>query len=143
MITEKSCGAVVHTRVGGELRYVLVQSRGGYWGFPKGHVEPGETEEQTALREIREEVGLRVRLLRGFREETRYPLPGRADVTKQVVFFCAEYADQPLAPQESELARAALVPCEEALRRLSYEDLRRVLRGAHAFLTGPEEAEKP
>ena len=50
MAFEKSCGAVVFTRVGGELRYVLAQSLRGHYGFPKGHVEPGETETETALR---------------------------------------------------------------------------------------------
>ena len=63
---EYSCGAVVFTRIGGEPHYVLVRAKDqpmGCHGFPKGHMEAGETEEQTALREIYEEVGLRVRLL--------------------------------------------------------------------------------
>ena len=41
---EKSCGAVVFTCIDGEIKYVLAQSLGGHFGFPKGHVEPGETE---------------------------------------------------------------------------------------------------
>ena len=41
---EKSCGAVVFTRSRGDLRYVLIQQKKGLWGFPKGHVEAGETE---------------------------------------------------------------------------------------------------
>ena len=49
---EKSCGAVV-IRTGGEgRRYLLTRSKKGVWGFPKGHMEAGETEHETALREI-------------------------------------------------------------------------------------------
>ena len=69
---EKSCGAVVFTRVDGEIRYLLIKSLTGTYGFPKGHVEAGETEIQTARREIFEEVGLSVELLSGFRREDKY-----------------------------------------------------------------------
>ena len=50
---EYSCGAVVFTRIGGEPHYLLIRQNDqseGCHGFPKGHMEPGETEEQTALR---------------------------------------------------------------------------------------------
>ena len=46
---EKSCGAVVFTKINNEIRYVLVQQSEGFHGFPKGHMEDGETEEQTAV----------------------------------------------------------------------------------------------
>ena len=45
---EVSCGAIVFTRQGGQRRYLIVQSLEGWCGFPKGHTEPGETEEETA-----------------------------------------------------------------------------------------------
>ena len=48
MITEKSCGAVVFTRTGSDIRYLIIQSKEGIYGFPKGHVEDDETEQQTA-----------------------------------------------------------------------------------------------
>ena len=96
---EYSCGAVVFTRIGGVPHYLLVRAkdqRKGCHGFPKGHMEPGETEEQTALREIFEETGLRVQLLEGFRAVTEYPLPCPPDTRKRVVFFLAEYKNQPV-----------------------------------------------
>ena len=134
MTYEKSCGAVIHTMIDGVPHYVLAQSLEGRWGFPKGHMERDETEEQTALREISEEVRLRVNLLPGFRTVDEYPLSHKEGIIKQVVFFCAEYDHQDILPQAEELLSAALVPYEEALAMLDFESSRRILREAHAFL---------
>ena len=97
-------------------------------------MEEGETEAQTALREIEEEVGLKVNLLEGFRTTDAYPVPGMEDVVKQVVFFCAAYDHQTLKAQEGEVARALLASYEEALELLEFEGSKRVLREAHEFL---------
>ena len=135
---EYSCGAVVFTRMDGVPHYVLVRAKDqpeGCHGFPKGHVEAGETEEQTALREIYEEVGLRVRLLDGFRAVTEYPLPCPPDTRKRVVFFLAEYDNQQITIQESELASYALAPFDEALALTEFADSKQILTEAHAFLT--------
>ena len=135
---EYSCGAVVFTRIGGEPHYVLVRAKGqreGCHGFPKGHMEPGETEEQTALREIYEEVGLRVRLLPGFRAVTEYPLPDKPDTRMRVVFFLAEYAGQETTVQESELAAITIAPWPQALELTEFADSKRILTEAHEFLS--------
>ena len=72
MKTEKSCGAVVFTRENGSIKYVIIESKSGVFGFPKGHIEKGETEEQTALREILEETSLSVTPVDDFRLEESY-----------------------------------------------------------------------
>lgn len=134
---EYSCGAVVFTRIDGEPQYLLVRARNqpeGCHGFPKGHMEAGETEEQTALREIFEETGIRVRLMEGFRAVTEYALP-KPDTRKRVVFFLAEYENQQPKFLESELAGFALAPFEEALALTEYADSKQILADAHAFLT--------
>lgn len=70
---EKSCGAVIYWRDGEALKVLLVRNKNGrYWSFPKGHMEVGETEHQTALREVREETGLNVRILSGYRQLSDY-----------------------------------------------------------------------
>lgn len=85
---EKSCGAVIFKKEDGLIRYLTVEYkiRQDYWGLVKGHVEPGETEHETARREIYEEVGLKnIAFLDGFRVKITYsPAPG---VEKLVVFF--------------------------------------------------------
>ena len=135
---EYSCGAVVFTRVEGQPHYVLVRAKNqpmGCHGFPKGHMEAGETEEQTALREIYEEVGLRVRLLPGFRAVTEYALPYPPDTRKRVVFFLAEYEGQETTVQESELAAITIAPWPQALELTEFADSKRILTEAHEFLS--------
>ena len=138
MTFEKSCGAVVFTRIRGEIRYILAQAIGGHFGFPKGHMEPGETEEETALREIFEEVRIRPMLLDGFREISEYYIPD-VDVQKQVVFFLAEYADQEIVFQKEELQNAPLVPYDAAMELLTHAESKRILTAAHNFLSREEE----
>ena len=131
---EKSCGGVVFTRQNGVIHYVIIRHLGGHWGFPKGHVEAGETEKQTALREIREEVGLHCTLLEGFRRESQYTLPGKPGARKQVVYFLAAFADQTPRPQPEEVAQIALLPYEQALERLTHRQNQDILTDANAFL---------
>lgn len=131
---EKSCGAVVFTRAGGQVRYLLVANRAGIYGFPKGHVEPGETETETALREVREETGLCVRLVAGFRTTDEHPIPEKKDTIKQIVYFLGTYEDQEPVYQREELSGLCLVSYEEAVKLFQYESSRRILTEADAFL---------
>lgn len=138
MITEHSCGAVVFTREGGQLQYVIIRSKEGIYGFPKGHIEAGEGEIECALREIREETGLQVSLLDGFRTETSHPFKKKGeDRIKHVVYFLAEYAGQTPKPQESELDDICLMDYATALSALQYEDARALLTKAHTHITAP------
>ena len=133
---EKSCGAIVFTQVNGERKYVVIRSNGGDYGFPKGHMEAGETEEVTALREIREEIGVSVSLLEGFRQEEWYDLPNKPGVRKQVVYFLGKYEAQELVRQEAEISGVQLLPYEEAVERLTFDQMKEVLKKAEAFLNG-------
>ncbi len=135
MAKEKSCGAVVFTRTPDGLKYVIIRSLSGFYGLPKGHVEAGESEEQTALREVREETGLAVRLLPGFRETDEYPLPGGGGATKEIVYFLGEYEAQTIRPLASELQDASLMSFDEAMSRLRFAGVRRVLTSANARLS--------
>ena len=134
MKTEKSCGGLVFTRTKAGIQYVLIRQTNGDWGFPKGHMEPGESEEKTALREIFEEVGLRVTLCPGFREELFCPLPRRPGYTKHCVYFLSQYQGQTLHRQESEIEDVRLLPCEEAMALLSFPESRTLLQKADRFL---------
>ena len=131
---EHSAGAVVYTWQAGELRFVIEQTPAGNHGFPKGHIEAGETETQAALREIQEEVGLAPRLIPGFRTADFYPLPSKPNTYKQVIYFLAEYENQTPTPQASEVAEISLLPYAEALAVLENHSARQILREAYEFL---------
>lgn len=134
MTWEKSCGAVVFTRENGQVKYLLVANLEGIYGFPKGHVEAGETETDTALREVREETGLTVRLIDGFRTTDEHAIPQKPDTMKQVVYFLGEYAGQEVAYQQEELSGAYLVSYEEAMGMFQFESSRRILTEADDYL---------
>ena len=137
MSSEKSCGAVVFTRDGGRIRYVIVKSKNGVYGFPKGHVEAGETEEETAEREVLEETGLRVRFLPDFRAEDRYDTVYHGKtVHRFIVYFLAEYSEQDIKIPEAELSEARLTDFEEALTLLEFDGVRQILREVNAILVG-------
>ena len=71
---EKSCGAVLYKLEDKEIYYLLLFFYKGHIGFCKGHQEDGETDEQTALREIKEETGYEVDLDKDFKEMVSYNL---------------------------------------------------------------------
>lgn len=136
MIYEKSCGAVVFTRMNNEIKYVLITNLAGIYGFPKGHVEQGETEEQTALREVLEEVGLVVKLVPGFRSEDEHPIPQKENTMKQIVYFLGEYCDQEFTYQKEELTDALLLDYETAMSLFQFDSNKRILTEANNFLLG-------
>lgn len=136
MKSEKSCGAVVFTRENSMIQYVIIKSTEGYYGFPKGHMEHGESEKETALREIKEETGLDVLLIDGFKTADVYPFsqPKQSIALKQVVYFLAEFSGQNPSAQESEISDIQLMCYEKAIESFQFEGIKRVLHEADSFL---------
>ena len=134
---ERSCGAVVFAGNREGRKYLLIRSQSGFWGFPKGHMEPGETEEETAMREVKEETGAEGQFVEGFcaREEDPLLREGRPDVKKRVTYFLARCEDGTfLPPDRREVAEARLMPYEEAASYVYSDSLRRILAQAKQFL---------
>jgi 8-oxo-dGTP pyrophosphatase MutT (NUDIX family) len=133
MINEKSCGALVFRRLGGRLDFLILKHRlGGHWSFPKGHVENGETESETALREVREETGLNISLMPDFRRQVSYS--PRLGVSKDVVYFLGYAEDSRTSLQEEEISEIRWVSASTCHEYLTYENDRRLLSGAKDFL---------
>ena len=110
---EKSCGAIVFRKDACCWYTLLIRHvKGHHVSFPKGHVEPGETESKTAEREVFEETGLHVTVDRRFRAENRYNI--RSDTQKLVVIFAATTDQIALTPQPEEIAEAFWVPIHRA-----------------------------
>ena len=134
MKREKSTGAVIFTEENTVRNYLVLHSTLGHTTLCKGHAEGSETEHETAVREIREETGLTVDFIDGFREVITYsPKPG---VVKDVVFFLARLSGGELTCQPEEVADARFLPFEEALGALTHSSDRDILQKARAFLEG-------
>lgn len=133
LITKKSVGGVVYTIVNNEIKYLIIQQTDGLLGFPKGHVEKGETEQKTAVREIFEETGVCVSLDEDFRKTETYYMP-KYDKQKLVVYFLAKALNVNITIQENELTNAKFYSYEEAMNILQYENKKRILTMAHEYL---------
>ena len=72
---EISAGAVVYTHIDNELHYLVIKDFHNNYGFPKGHLEQGETVSEAAKREIKEETGIDIKLNPYFIEETDSIVP--------------------------------------------------------------------
>ena len=129
---ETSCGAIVCRKVKGEPRFLVIKNnRSAHWSFPKGHIEPGETLEETAMREVLEESGLHIKILPGFREESNYMIQNRID--KKVYIFAATTADTRTVIQESEIEDYCWLPFDGADKYLRFDNDCRILEDARAF----------
>ena len=120
--TTDSAGAIVFR---GDT--VLMIRAGSRWSFPKGHVEPGETLLQAALRETREETGIEAALLED------YPLPvpsAREDDRRTVWFYPARYVKGKVRAQPGEVSEAVWVKSSDAAEKITFEPDGAVFRKA-------------
>ena len=130
---EKSCGAVLYTIENNEILYLLIRDSRGICGLPKGHVEPGETEVETALREVWEETSIRPELISGFRAEIQYKLENGND--KQVVYYLGRFFGQtPRRNAGFEQFDYLLVPFQQAYDSIRFQNAKELLRKANAFV---------
>ena len=130
---EKSCGAVVFRRYHGNTELLLIKhTAGGHWSFPKGHVEKGGTEEETAVREVYEQIHIQIDLCPGFREVVSYS-PKR-DVLKDVIYFLGRARNYDFIPQESEIAQIKWVEMSLAHSFLSYDNDKQLVNRARPLI---------
>ena len=129
---EKSCGAVVYRIRDGYPEFLVEYMKKGHVSIPKGHVEGNETEAETAIREIREETGLEVRLDTVFRHDIYYsPEEG---IHKQVIFFAAEAVSEDMKNQECEVVFLKWMPYGKAIQVVTYDTDKDVLSHAAVYL---------
>jgi 8-oxo-dGTP pyrophosphatase MutT (NUDIX family) len=105
--------------------------------LPKGHLDAGESEQEAAAREVREETGVTAELV-GELGEVRYwyRRSGRS-VPKSVVFYLFRYSSGDTADHDDEVEEASWMDLHEAADALSYEGEREVARRALAALAEP------
>ena len=127
MKKEKSCGIVVFK----DNCVLLVHHNKGHWGLPKGHVEENETEEETAIRETKEETNVDAKIIPGFRKMITYS--PKENVMKDVIFFVGEPISNELINQECEVSEVKYIDIDKAVEFVTHDDEREVVREAISF----------
>ncbi len=130
---EKSCGAIVYRNIGGTIRYLLIKNRrSSNWSFPKGHIEDGETLEETAIREVKEEAGINIDILSGFMSKSQYTVQNK--IQKTVHIFVASTKDEQTRIQFEEIEDYIWLPFESAQKHLKFDNDIVILKDARDFL---------
>lgn len=134
MKLEKSCGAIVYRKINEDIEFLAIKSNStdGYWGFPKGHVEEDETEEETCKREVFEETGLTIVIHNGFKIYDKYELS--ESLHKDVVYFIACVTNQVVVLKEDEVIEYKWASFSETYNLLTYDSTKNILVKAKKFL---------
>lgn len=121
-VEEKACGCIIVQND----KILLIRQMSGMWGFPKGHVEEGETEEQTAIREVKEETNIEVEV----DSHKRYVMHYKTDRgnQKEVVLFMGKKVGGFLRLQPEEIIEAGWFEFKDALKIISYENTRELFK---------------
>ncbi|MFN2446181.1 MAG: NUDIX domain-containing protein [Vicinamibacterales bacterium] len=116
-------GGVVFRNGPAGLEYLIVEARRsrGTWVLPKGHIEEGETAEETAAREVQEEAGSSARVIERL---------GRVEFGAATVAFFLMHHLKDVPPDENRRVRWCTY--EEVLERVAFDDIRRILKRAQS-----------
>ncbi len=146
MLKEFSCGAVIYKTVNNKPVFLLVHSkRNGRWGFPKGHIEKGESEIDTAKREIFEETGIKdVQFIEGFRQEDIYIIDGTIPQTKgrtaekHSIYFLCKTLEEPNRFDKEEITEFRWADIDESMKLLSFDNQKDIIKKAYNKIKGKE-----
>ncbi len=121
---EKCCGCII---IENNKVLLVYEKNRNFWGFPKGHMEKGENEIETALREVKEEVGLDVEIID---KEKRYILNYiiRDEIDKTTVLYLAIPKNKEIVMQESEIEKVKWCDFEEASETLTFDNSKEVFK---------------
>lgn len=127
MSSQRSAGLIVF-RFEGEPKIILLEYGRGLWGFPKGNIEPGESEEEAAIRETKEETGLTdLKIIDNFKELIQYYFRDAGNIIhKEVIYFLAETKETEITISYEHYGYEWLT-YNEALKRLIHKNDKNIL----------------
>lgn len=130
---ESSSGAVVYREINDETRFLLIKNkRSANWGFPKGHIEKGETKIDAAKREVLEETGINVKLHKDFECISKYKIKNK--IEKNVSIFVGTTDDQTTTIQQEEIEDYIWLTYDQAMPYLKFKNDKDILEKAYKFL---------
>ena len=138
MEKEKSCGAVIYKIENNKFYFLLSKMGLGHISLTKGHVEDGESEKETAEREIFEETSFKLNVDTNFRKVITYsPKEG---VTKDVVFFVAKTDEtkKPKDTHDDEVVDFMWTDYPKAIKKLTFKSDKEVLEAAYVYILKKE-----
>jgi ADP-ribose pyrophosphatase YjhB (NUDIX family) len=140
-VEETSAGGFVLDRRGSGPKAALIarQDRRGrlVWSLPKGHVEPGETTEDAAVREVFEETGIHGTIVASLGTIDFWFMAEDRRIHKTVHHYLLEAHDDVLSDADAEVVEVAWVPLDEVAARLRYADERRLVDRVRDVLADP------
>ena len=124
MKKEKSCGTIIIEN----NKVLLIQQTDNAWGFPKGHVENNEKEQETAIRETKEETNLDVEIISNKKYIINYKINNEID--KEVIFFLAKKTSDKIKKQDEEIKNIKWVDLTKAFDIITYENTKNLYKEA-------------
>lgn len=118
---EKSCGAIVVD----DGKVLLVKHNAGHWDFPKGHVEEGETEIETAIREVKEETNIDIKIEKENKYISEYS--PKENVMKTVIYFIGKKVGGEDKPQIEEVSDVEWVDVNKAVERITHQRSKEIM----------------
>lgn len=132
---EKSCGIIVFHEDEEERKYLLLHYPSGHWDFPKGHIEEGETEKETAARELLEETGIAdIEFVEGFRETIDYIYRQKGELSNKLVVYFLAKTNLQKVKMSHEHKDFTWLPYEAAFNRVTFDNAKNLLKKAKEFL---------
>lgn len=147
MPVERSAGAIIFRETKKGKEFLLLQHPdkenkrvskpiAGHWDFPKGHIEPHETTEETVRREVREESGItKLEFIPGFKETIRYFVNYNGTKRLKFVAYFLARTTQKKVTISREHQGFAWLPYEQAYERLTYANAKHILKSADDFIS--------
>ncbi len=136
MPIEKSAGAVVFRKENKKIKYLLIQYKAGHWEFPRGMIEKGETLEQTARREIKEETGLKdIKFIEGFKEWVKFFFRRNEKTTMKIATFLLAKTETEEIKLSQEHKDYVWLRYKKALKKLTYKNSKKILKKVNDFIS--------